>query len=85
METKYIPQRKCISCGNRMDKNLLTRIATDGESYFADFSNKAPGRGVYVCKNVECPSQLYKKNALSRAFRKKVTEDKYNSLIKELI
>ena len=85
MKTKFIPQRKCIVCGNRTDKNLLTRIATDGENYFADFSYKASGRGVYVCKNAECPPLLLKKNALARAFRKKVTEDKYNSLIKELI
>lgn len=49
-----------------------------------DFSGKKPGRGAYVCHDLECFKKLRKAKALSRAFSAEVPPEVYDSLEKEL-
>lgn len=83
---KHIPQRKCICCNKIKDKNELVRIAlVDGVQCVKDNEKKHNGRGAYICESEECWNLLVKKNALSRAFRKKISNEVHENLRKELL
>jgi len=84
MENKYIPMRKCICCQTRFPKNELMRIAKTDSGYAPDPKSKLTGRGAYICKKDECIFALEKKNALSRAFKEKVSKESYEKLTEEL-
>lgn len=49
-----------------------------------DPNKKYKGRGAYICKNAGCAELLEKKNALSRAFKTKISQSAYEALRKEL-
>ncbi len=75
------PLRMCMVCRKRLDKNELIRIAknSDGEIVI-DIDGKAPGRGAYLCKKVDCVSASQKRKALERAFSRKVEPELYEKL-----
>jgi predicted RNA-binding protein YlxR (DUF448 family) len=56
-------------------KNELIRVvrAPDGDISL-DFKGKKPGRGAYVCHDVECLNRAIKTRALSRAFGKQIPD-----------
>jgi len=50
-------------------KRELIRVVRSPENEVSlDFKGKMPGRGAYVCRNVECLKRAIKSKALSRAF-----------------
>lgn len=57
---RKIPQRTCVVCRNKNDKNTLLRIVRDKEkqTVFFDRSGKANGRGCYVCRNRKCIEKI---------------------------
>ena len=57
---KKAPQRTCIACRDKKDKNDLLRIVRDKKSQtvFFDRSGKANGRGCYVCSSRECIKKI---------------------------
>lgn len=85
MKKKKIPERKCIACNSRDAKKSLLRIVKnkDGE-IFIDPTNKANGRGAYVCATKECLTNAIKTKALNRAFKIDVDDSVYDELLKEL-
>ncbi len=85
MKKKKIPERKCIACNSRDAKKSLLRIVKnkDGE-IFIDPTNKANGRGAYVCATKECLTKAIKTKALNRAFKIDVDDSVYDELLKEL-
>ena len=55
MKLKKTPQRSCLGCGLKTDKNKLIRIVKTPEGQVViDKTGKAPGRGAYICLNIEC-------------------------------
>ena len=82
---KHIPQRKCICCNKTKNKNELIRIAMlDSSQCVIDRNKTCKGRGAYICNNEQCFEILIKKNALSRAFRTKITQTAHENLREEL-
>ena len=75
------PQRMCMVCRERSEKELLLRIVRnkDGE-IMLDHDGKLPGRGAYLCKKAECLGQAEKRKALERAFSCKVDKKVYEDL-----
>ena len=74
--------RMCISCKIRLPKAEMTRVCkTASGDIFVDNTNKASGRGAYVCKNKECLDSVFKKRGLNRAFKGNVSEGVYLELI----
>lgn len=54
MKTSKIPNRMCVACRNYRPKNELVRlVGVDGVAV-VDYTGKMNGRGVYVCKCVDC-------------------------------
>ena len=81
MKTRKIPQRMCIGCRQMMPKGDLIRVvkAPDG-SVSIDEKGKAPGRGAYLCHNVQCLEKAYKAKLLERNLETAISEEVFETL-----
>ena len=78
---KKIPQRTCLGCNEKKDKNELIRIVKNKENeIFIDYTGKANGRGAYICNNTECLDKLKKSKRLEKSFEMKISDDIYENL-----
>ena len=61
MKQRKIPLRKCTGCQEMKNKKEMIRIVhnEDGE-FFLDATGKKPGRGAYICPNIECLEKAQK-------------------------
>jgi len=78
---KKIPMRQCLGCRDMKEKKALIRAVKSPEGEVSlDFVGKKPGRGAYICPNVECLNRAIKAKALSRAFKMQISD----SIMEEL-
>ncbi len=85
MKTRKIPMRRCIGCMQSKPKDSLIRIACHDGKVTADPTGKAPGRGVYLCKDSEsCLAQAKKKKALQRSLHAEISEEELNRIFEEI-
>lgn len=85
MPEKHRPQRRCSGCGQMKDKASLIRIVRTPEGDFhIDQTNKASGRGAYLCRNEQCLALARRNHGLERSFRQKLGDDIYEKLSEEL-
>ena len=84
-KVRKIPQRQCVGCREMKDKKSLIRVvrAPEGEISL-DFVGKKPGRGAYVCRDVECLKRARKSRALERAFETAIPPEVYDAMEAEL-
>ena len=77
---KKIPMRQCTGCREMKPKRELIRVvrAPDG-GISLDFRGKAPGRGAYVCRDVQCLKKAIKSRALERAFGVEIPQEVYDA------
>ena len=76
------PQRMCMVCRERAEKELLLRIVKNKSGDIAlDKEGKMPGRGAYICSKESCLRQAEKRKALERAFSCKVERSVYEELL----
>ena len=82
---KKIPQRQCMGCRERKAKKEMIRVVrgTDG-TVNLDFSGKAPGRGAYICPNMECLKKALRSKSLERSLEVTIPEEVYARLEKEM-
>ncbi|WP_315114865.1 RNase P modulator RnpM [uncultured Clostridium sp.] len=85
MRVKKIPERMCTGCMEMKPKKELIRIVRnkDGE-VSVDLTGKKPGRGAYICKNVECLQKSFKSKKLDRNLETTISEEIYNKLREEI-
>lgn len=84
MKTRKIPLRKCTGCSEMKDKREMIRVVRDNEgNYSLDFTGKKPGRGAYICKQMECLNQAEKNKGLERSFKTNVGKEIYDDLRNE--
>ena len=84
-KVKKIPQRQCVGCREMKDKKSLLRVVRSPEGQVSqDFGGKKPGRGAYVCHNVECLRKARKTRALERAFEVTIPPEVYDAMEAEL-
>lgn len=76
----HIPERMCVGCRKMLPKNELIRLAAKGDEIAVDIKQKIQARGVYICPDKECIELAKKKKALSRAFKKNVSDGVYDLL-----
>lgn len=83
MKIKKIPTRKCCGCGENKPKRELLRIVKnkDGE-IFTDITGKLNGRGVYLCKNVDCYSKAKKLHSMENSLKCKIDDETYEDILK---
>jgi predicted RNA-binding protein YlxR (DUF448 family) len=61
-KVKSVPFRMCMICKKMMPKAELIRIVKNKSGdVFIDYTDKANGRGAYVCNNPECVGICLKK------------------------
>ncbi len=75
MKEKKIPMRKCIGCNVSQDKRDLIRIASYEGQLSVDETNRAKGRGVYLCRNSNCLEVAKKRKAFSRSLKMEVKQE----------
>ncbi len=80
-KVKKIPQRKCIGCGERFDKNELWRVVRSPEGVVSlDKTGKAQGRGAYICKQVKCLQKAQKTRRLETNLEVAIPAEVYAAL-----
>ncbi len=78
---KSIPQRTCIGCNSKKDKNELIRIVKDKQNNISiDKTGKANGRGAYICDSIECLEKAIKNKRIEKSFEMKIDEIVYENL-----
>ncbi len=78
---KSIPQRTCIGCNLKANKNSFIRIVKNKEGKITvDRTGKASGRGAYICDSIECLEKAIKGKKLEKAFEMRIDENVYNDL-----
>lgn len=82
---KKIPQRQCMGCRERKAKREMIRVVrgTDG-NVSLDFGGKAPGRGAYICPNLDCLKKAIRSKSLDRSLEVTVPEEVYGRLEREM-
>lgn len=78
---KKIPQRTCMGCNTKKDKKDFIRIVKnkDGEVSI-DKTGKMPGRGAYLCDNIECLEKAIKTKRIEKTFEIKIEDEIYEKL-----
>ncbi len=85
MKLKKIPQRMCTGCGEMKNKKVLIRVVKNKEGDISiDLIGKKPGRGAYICRDVECLNKAIKTKRLEKNLDKKIDDDIYEKLKDEL-
>lgn len=84
-KVKKIPQRQCVGCREMKEKKTLLRVVKSPEGAVSlDFGGKKPGRGAYVCRDVECLRKARKSKALERALEVAIPPEVYDAMEAEL-
>ena len=78
---KNIPQRTCTVCRAQKNKNELLRIVKNKENIIkVDEKGKEPGRGAYICLNMECFEKAKKTKKLEKALDIKMNDEIYDEI-----
>ena len=82
---RKIPQRTCMGCQAKKDKRELVRIVRSPEGEITvDLTGKKPGRGAYICPNLECFNKVVKSKRLERSLETTISEEIYETLKEQL-
>ncbi|MBQ5862537.1 MAG: YlxR family protein [Peptococcaceae bacterium] len=85
MMQKKVPQRTCMACQAKKDKRELVRIVRSPEGEISvDVTGKKPGRGAYICPNLECLNKVIKSKRLERSLETTISQEIYESLKEQL-
>lgn len=78
---KKQPQRTCMGCNQKKDKNQLLRIVKNKDNEISiDKTGKKEGRGAYICDDRNCLEKLIKSKRLEKVFEMTISEEIYESL-----
>ena len=85
MKPKKIPMRMCVGCREMKPKAQLLRVVKpqEGDAHI-DRVGKAPGRGAYVCDDIECLRKARKTRALERALDCRIEDDVFDALERQI-
>lgn len=78
---KQLPERTCMGCNVKKPKKEFIRIVKNKENEInIDRTGKMPGRGAYICDNIECLEKLIKSKRLEKVFGIKISAEIYEKL-----
>ncbi len=78
MKQRKIPQRTCNGCGTQKPKQELVRVVRSPEGEVSlDLTGKKPGRGAYICRDIECLRKAQKTKRLARVLECEIPEAVY--------
>ena len=80
MRERKIPMRRCVGCMTSFPKKDIVRfVATDGKLVI-DSTGKLNGRGVYLCRSLECFDTAVKKKRFSHSLDVRMTPEEMADL-----
>lgn len=75
------PERTCMGCNVKRPKKEFIRIVKSKDNEInIDRTGKMPGRGAYICDNIECLEKLIKSKRLEKVFETKISDEIYEKL-----
>jgi len=75
------PERTCMGCNVKKPKKEFIRIVKNKDNEInIDRTGKMPGRGAYICDNIECLEKLIKSKRLEKVFETKISDEIYEKL-----
>ena len=78
---KKIVQRTCVGCNLKKEKKELLRLVFNkNNEFFIDETGKAEGRGIYLCKDINCLNKALKSKRLEKAFGIKIDDNLYEKI-----
>lgn len=82
---KKIPMRTCLGCGQMKPKKELIRVVRTPTGEIAlDTTGKKPGRGAYICPDVQCLRKARKAGRFQKNLDCPISEEIYATLEREL-
>ena len=85
LKQRKIPMRMCVGCREMFPKKELMRVVKSPENVISfDRVGKAPGRGAYICRRVECLNKAVKIHALERQLECRIDQTVFEQLAREL-
>ena len=96
MHQKRVPLRMCAGCGEMKPKKELVRVVkapdikdengqvTGPGGISLDLTGRKPGRGAYVCNNIDCLKAARKARRLERAFSCQIPDSVYQRMEEEI-
>ena len=86
LKPRKIPMRMCVGCHEMKPKRELQRVVRSPEGVVSiDPVGKKPGRGAYVCRNVECLKKARKTKAMERKFEAPISAEVFDQLEAEFL
>ena len=78
---KKKPQRTCMGCNSKKDKNELIRIVKNNKNEITvDKTGKQEGRGAYICNSMECLEKAIKSRRIEKAIEAKISDEIFEQL-----
>ena len=78
---KKQPERTCMGFNEKKTKKELIRIVKNKENEISiDRTGKMPGRGAYICDDIQCLEKLIKSKRLEKVFDIKISNEIYEKL-----
>ena len=78
---KKIPMRQCMGCREMKPKKELIRVVRSPEgSVSLDFKGKAPGRGAYLCPDLQCLKKARKSGSIGRVLEVEIPAEIYDEM-----
>ncbi len=78
---RKVPMRQCVGCREMKPKKELIRVVRSPEGTVSlDLKGKLPGRGAYVCPDLECLKRARKSRALERVFSTPLPDEVWQAL-----
>ena len=84
-KTRKVPMRMCVGCREMKPKRALVRVVKpqEGDAHM-DLTGKSPGRGAYVCAQLECFKKARKTKGLERALECQIPDVVFDALEKQI-
>lgn len=84
-KAKKKPERRCAGCSEHREKNELIRVVRSPEGEVSlDFTGKASGRGVYICRDAACLKKARKARRFETSLKVEIPAEVYERLEREL-
>ena len=78
---KKQPERTCMGCNEKKSKKEFIRIVKNKDNEInIDRTGKMPGRGAYICDDIQCLEKLIKTKRLEKVFDMKISNEIYERL-----
>lgn len=81
---KSQPMRRCVGCMESKPKKELIKLVGYQGKLSLDKTGRANGRGVYICKNLECMELAEKKKAIQRSLKMEISKEDLQKVFSEL-